>query len=119
MTDPMIEILTAMQASLAEMKADQDRNFARLDRSITLLRQDVTSIRNKQIGWEAILDDVQDHMRRIAEGMEALRPPAVPSVLGEGRPSELRQLHSEFNALQRKTAELQARIEVLEGTRER
>jgi len=119
MSAEILGILTAMQAALAEMKAEHDRRFDKLDRNIVMLQQDVTKLRNIQLGQEVKLDDIQDHIRRVAEGMEALRPPIVPPTLGEGRPTELRVLHSEFNALQRKTAELQARIEILEGTRER
>jgi seryl-tRNA synthetase len=130
----MLEILTAIRADIAEIKSDvaevksdvaevkvvqaeHTRQLARQERSIAMLQQDVTKIRNVHLGQELKLDDIQDHIRRVALGIENLRPPAVPPTLGEGSPSELRVLHSEFNALQRKTAELQARIELLEGRR--
>lgn len=113
MTDELIELLTAIRADIIEMKAVQ----AEHGRGLAMLQQDVRILRNIQLGQEVKLDDIQDHIRRVAEGVERLRPPVVPQTLGEGRPTELRQLHSEFNALQRKTAELQARIEILEGLR--
>ncbi len=94
---------------LGQVQAEQSN-------AIELLRQDVTKIRNVQMGQEVKLDDVQDYFSRIAEGMDRLRPPAVPP-LGEGRITEIRQMHSQINAGERKMAELQARIEVLEGSR--
>jgi chromosome segregation ATPase len=109
-----------VKSDVAEVKvvqAEHTRQLARQERSIAMLQQDVTKIRNVHLGQELKLDDIQDHIRRVALGIENLRPPAVPPTLGEGSPSELRVLHSEFNALQRKTAELQARIELLEGRR--
>ena len=111
MNDEMREMLRTIQSSLDAMRTEHARDLAKL-------QQDFRGFRAVQLGQEIKLDDLQDHLRRIEEGIERLRPPAVPRTLGEGRPTELRQLHSELNALQRKTAELQGRIEVLEGTRE-
>jgi hypothetical protein len=110
----VIADVAEIKADTAEIKAVQ----AEQSRDIALLRQDVTKLRNIQMGQEVKLDDVQDFCSRIAEGIERLRPPAVPP-LGEGRVSEIRQMHSQINAVERKMAEFQARIEVLEGVRER
>jgi chromosome segregation ATPase len=106
--------ITEVKADIAEVTAVQ----AEQTRDISLLRQDVTQIRNFQMGQEVKLDDIQDYFSRIAEGVERLRPPALPP-LGEGRITEIRQMHSQINAVERKMAEFQARIEVLEGSRMR
>jgi hypothetical protein len=110
----MREVIAPLEADVAEIKAVQ----AEHTRDIALLRQDVTKIRNVQMGQEVKLDDIQDYFSRIAEGVERLRPPAVPP-LGEGRITEIRQMHSQINAVERKMAEFQARIEVLAGSRVR
>lgn len=117
MTDQILELLGAIRTDIAQTKAEHDRRFSALDRSIALLQQDVTKIRNKQLAQEIILDDIQDQARAIAQAMDDLRQPAVRPI-GAGGLVEIRRLHSEMNALQRKHAELQARIEILEGTRE-
>lgn len=90
---------------------------APVDRKISRIQQDVAGIRNKQFAQEVILDDIQEQARAIASAMDDLRPPAVKPI-GTGGLQEIRRLHGELNALQRKTAELQGRLEVLEGTRE-
>jgi hypothetical protein len=124
----MRDVIAPLGADVAEIKTVQAEHTHRIDeikavqaehtRDIALLRQDVTKIRNVQMGQEVKLDDVQDYFSRIAEGVERLRPPAVP-LLGEGRVTEILQMHSQINAVERKMAEFQARIEVLEGTRVR
>ena len=109
----MREVVAPIEATLAE----HSRQIALLIRSAAVLQQDVTKIRNSHIGQEVILDDVQDQTRKIALALDDLRRPAVKPI-GEGGIAEIRQLYSELNSLQRKTAELQGRLEILEGRRE-
>jgi chromosome segregation ATPase len=117
MSDQILELLGAIRTDIAATKAEHDQRFSTLDRSIAVLQQDVTKIRNKQFAQEVILDDIQNQARAIARAMDDLRQPAVKPV-GTGGIAEIRQLNSELNALQRKHAELQVRIEILEGRRE-
>lgn len=120
MNDEMFELLTTMKTLLTEVRsaqAEHTQRFDRVDRDLASLHQEVGKVRNKQFAQEVILDDIQDQARAIVRAMDDLRQPAVKPI-GAGGIAEIRQLNSELNALQRKHAELQARIEILEGTRE-
>jgi hypothetical protein len=120
-TDLTIRILREIQATQAEHTrtlAEHTRTLAEHTAEFAGIKETLHLHGIRLDNHTEMFADVQDYFSRIAQGLEHLRPPAVPP-LGEGSVTEIRQMHSQINAMDRKIAEFQARIEILEGVRNR
>jgi hypothetical protein len=102
----MLEILRTIQADVATIKAVQEEHTNALE----VLRQDAGLIRTGQNGHTRMLDMLQQDTRMIRG--------AVNDIARENvAPGEVEAIHHDLNRVQREPAELQARVDTIQGRR--
>jgi hypothetical protein len=104
--DAILEILHAMQADLAMIKAVQAEHTNALE----ILRQDAGLIRTGQSGHTRMLDMLQQDTRMIRGAVNDIAKENVT-------PGEVEAIHHDLNRVQRELAELQARVDQIQGRR--